>query len=317
MLNASRLLRRLAASALFGLAVAAPARVAAAPGSSPGFAGPTRAGTLAAPPRQETSGLAPSHRAPDVLWTHDDSGGAAALYAISTTGAKVGVLRIHGVKNEDWEDVASFELAGKPCLLIADTGDNDAQRPTVLLHLVEEPPLEQLRAADELGTRPIRTLRVRYEDGPRDCEAVAVDPQERAVYLLTKRDQPARLYRVELEPQDGNAIVLARRVGTVARIPQPTSIQQRIKGHLGRRRAEVTAMDFAPDGRSAVVLTYGDLLLFPRQPGERWAEALAREPNRLPPPDLGQQEAACFSADGRQIYVASESARPLLRYDRQ
>ena len=42
-------------------------------------------------------------------------------------------------------------------------------------------------------------------------------------------------------------------------------------------------MDFAADGSAAVVLTYMDVLLFPRQPGESWTDALTRAPQRLHP----------------------------------
>jgi hypothetical protein len=163
----------------------------------------------------------------------------------------------------------------------------------------------------------VRSLQVRYEDGPRDCESVAVDVDGRAVYLLTKRDNPPRLYRVDLERPDANRIVLARHVANVSHLPQPTRSERLIKGHLGRRRAEVTGMDFAADGSAAVVVTYGDLLLFPRQPDEPWAAAFSRPPVRLPPHKLMQAEAVCFSPDGRLIYVASEGSATLVRYERR
>jgi len=281
------------------------------------FHGPTIAGQLGAPPRLETSGLAISRRSPEVLWTHDDSGGAPALYAVSTLGAAVGTLRIQGVKNEDWEDLASYELDGQPWLLIADTGDNDARRPTVQLHIVAEPAHEPFKAGGEASARPTRTLQVRYEDGPRDCESVAVDVAGRAIYLLTKRESVPRLYRVELEPREGNAITIARHVAQVTRVPQPTQAQRKEKSYLGRRHGEVTAMDFTADGTGAVVLTYGSLLYYERSPGEAWAEALARDPVQLESPGLLQVEAACFSADGKQLFVAAEGTRTFVRYEKR
>lgn len=299
------------------IAAAAESRVTAPAAAETRFTGPVPAGKLAAPPKLETSGLAASRRSPGVLWTHDDSGGAAALYAVRTNGERIGVLRIRGEKNEDWEDLAAFALDGKAWLLIADTGDNDATRPTVLLHLVEEPPVEQFERGSEVSIRATRTLRVRYEDGPRDCEAVAVDAAERAVYLLTKRDRIPRLYRVELEPRDGNAIVIGRHVGALSRLPQPTAAQLSLKGYLGRRRGEPTAMDFTADGSAALVLTYGDLLFYPRRAGDSWSDTLSRAPIVLPAHALVQAEAACLSPDGRTIFVAAEGNRTLLRYDRE
>jgi hypothetical protein len=74
-------------------------------------------------------------------------------------------------------------------------------------------------------------------------------------------------------------------------------------------------MDFAPDGLAAVVLTYGDVLLFTRQPAESWANALLRSPVVLPPHGLTQAEAVAFGADGKTIYVTSErGGSALMRY---
>jgi hypothetical protein len=293
------------------------ASVVTAFSAEPTFVGPIEAGELGAPPKLETSGLAASRRNPGVLWTHDDSGGASALYAVKTTGAKLGTLQIKGAKNEDWEDLASYELAGKSWLLIADTGDNDAKRATVMLHVVEEPLIDASKSEGDWSARPTRTIRLRYEDGPRDCESVAVDVAGRAVYLLTKREDVKRLYRVELEPKDANAVSIARHVGLISQLPQPTSAQRGIKGYLGRRRAEVTAMDFTADSTAAVVLTYGDLWMFVRRAQEPWADTFARAPVALPGHGLIQAEAACFSSDGQQIYVAAENDRSLMRYDRK
>jgi hypothetical protein len=83
----------------------------------------------------------------------------------------------------------------------------------------------------------------------------------------------------------------------------------------GRYRGQPTGMDFARDGSGAAVLTYGQVLYFPRQAGERWAEALARAPVALGEPGLGQAEAIGFSADGRALWVTGEGSHPpLLRF---
>ena len=74
-------------------------------------------------------------------------------------------------------------------------------------------------------------------------------------------------------------------------------------------------MDFAPDGSAAVVLTYGDVCVFPREPGETWVTALSRKPQVLPSHGLAQAEAAAFAQDGRTIYVTSEgTGTAILRY---
>ncbi|MFM8619053.1 MAG: hypothetical protein ACKOE8_10045 [Opitutaceae bacterium] len=286
---------------------AAPAATKVAP--------PSVAGTLEAPPNDEASGLAASRRTPGLLWTHDDSGGQPEIYAVETGGRLRGVLRLEGIKAEDWEDLASAEFDGKAWLIVADTGDNYAKRGHTWIHLVAEPAADQLSPSRPVSERPAASLKVTYPDGPRDCESLAVDTRERALYLLSKRDPVPRLYRVDIPNPLRGATLTARFLGEVGRLPQPTAAQKLVRGYLGEHRAWPTAMDFSADGSAAVVLTYGHVLLFPRKEGESWAATLAREPVILPPHNLTQAEAICFSADGRGVYVASEKTRNLLRYE--
>ncbi len=286
--------------------------------NAPAFTGPQVSGRLTAPPKNEASGLAASRRMAEVLWTHDDSGGAPMLYAVDADGRARGKLQVGGVKNQDWEDVAAVELDGKPWLLVGDIGDNEAERRSVTVYFVPEPSAAELSLSGQFAEQPAATLRLTYEDGPRDCESLAIDPAERAIYLLTKRDAVPRLYRATLP--DGplaDAEVRASFIGLVPHLPKPTAAQALLKGHRGKQRARPCAMDFAPDGSAAVVLTYGDVLLFPRERGESWAETLARPPIVLGAHDLPQAEGICFSAEGGTLYVASESSRTLLRYDRK
>lgn len=310
-------LRRIqSALACLALALAGGAPTfAATTGTS--FTGPVAAGEMEAPPRNEASGLAASIRSPNVLWTHDDSGGKPVVYAIGTNGKLRGMLRVTGVRNEDWEDLASGEIDGRPCLFVADTGDNESDRASVLIHIVEEPAADQLSPAEETAAAPLATLTIKYEDGPRDCEAVAFAAQERAMYLLSKRDDVPRLYRVLLPAELKSAEVRAHFVGFVPRLPQPLAIQRKIKGPVGRHRGWPTGMDFTADGSVAVVLTYGDVSLFPRRKGESWADALSRDPVLLPSHVLPQAEGICFSRDGAHLFVASELTRVLERYDRR
>ncbi len=308
---------RLAVIASFRLAVATACLlfVACPFAAPPRYTGPIVAGELEAPTRLETSGLAASRRSPDLLWLHDDSGGAASLYAVTTTGKFVGTLHLRGVHNEDWEDIAAYQQDGKAWLLVADTGDNDAKRTTVQIHLVEEPARDQLSPTTEVRVRPTRTITLRYEDGPRDCESVAVDATEGMIYLLSKRDEPPRLYRVPLAASD-TGVQVARFVRTIKAVLGPVAIDSMLKHAVGKKFSWPTGMDFSLDGLAAVVLTYGEPLVFARNPGETWATAFGHAPLRLAFPGLPQAEAVCFSNDGRTIFVASELTRTFARYDR-
>lgn len=304
-------LLRLRVLAALLAAAAAPGPATAATSGASG--GPVVAAKLAGTPQGEASGLAASRLTPGVVWTHDDSGGAPELYAFGPDGAKRGTLRLSGVENADWEDLASFERDGQAWLLVADVGDNGAIRKTVRLHLVAEPPAAALSPAGPVSVNPAFSLTVRYEDGPRDCEGVAVDPQEGMVYLLSKRDPQARLYGVPLAPATGT--VVARFLGVVSRPAAPSDVDALLRTLLGPRLDWPTALDFSADGRTAVVLTYAGVFLFPRSPGESWAAALSHPPHPLRPHGLRQAEGACLTADGRAVLVVSEGTTEMLRYD--
>jgi hypothetical protein len=271
---------------------------------------PRVSGSLEAPPNAEASGLAASRRNPGLLWITDDSGSRPEVYAVDTSGRLRGRIRLEGVSSGDWEDLATAVLDGRPYLLVADTGDNDAKRSRVFLHFIEEPSASQLSPSVPTAVRPVASLRIAYPDGPRDCEAVAIDPRERAVYLLSKRDPTPRLYRIDLPSPLRSMDVVPRLVGEVGGLPQRGQ-----KRSDGRVMSWPTAMDFSPDGSAAAVLTYGQPVLFRRWPGEAWASALSRAPSILPPHNLPQAEAMAFSADGSALFVASEKSRSLLRYD--
>ncbi|HEY0947405.1 MAG TPA: hypothetical protein VGD81_19130 [Opitutaceae bacterium] len=278
--------------------------------------GPTLTGLIASPAVREASGIAPSRRADHLLWTHNDSGGQPVIYAISDEGEPRGSLRLPGVRLVDWEDLASFEIDGQAYLLIADTGDGSSKgRSNCALYLVAEPDPATLMPGRELTADVVARLPMRFLDGPADCEAIAVDPAARTIYLLTKRTTPAKLYTLPLDLKPDRNFPAARPVARLTGIPQPTATQRLVPLPTSRYRAEPTALDFAPDGSAAVVLTYGDAWLFRRAPGQSWAAALAGRPEALPPHKLWQAEAACFTRDGRAIIVTSEGAgAPLLRY---
>jgi len=264
---------------------------------------------------RESSGIAASLRDSRLFWTHNDSGGQPVLYGIEPNGVRRGDLRIAGLRNTDWEDIATFELDGRAWILVADTGDNRGSRKDCALYVVAEPDPAQLAPFEELTVPVAWKIPVRYPDGPHDCEAVAVDAKAGLVYLLTKRTKPPVLFTLPLRPDAGAPTPDAMPVARLNHFPQPSAVQRMLPIPSGSYRAEPTGMDFARDGSAAVIVTYGDVCLFSRQPGETWVAALSREPEVLPPHGLSQAEGVAFAPDSRTIYVTSEGAdTAILRY---
>ena len=247
----------------------------------------------------EISGLAASRRHRDVLWLHDDGGNPARLFAINTNGDRLATLRIEGVTKTDWEDMASFRLDGRNYLLVADTGDNGGLRRTLQLHAVEEPSkLENARV------KPAWSIAFRWPDGARDCEAVAIDESNRQILLVSKKRRPPEVFTLPLGPHRG--VLTARRIGRLAGMPEPSAEDLRANGKQARILRQVTAADISPDDRTLAVMTYRDLLLYPRREGASWAQAIAAKPKIGTLPWLPQAEALGWSADGKVLYVTGE-----------
>lgn len=284
---------------------------------SPDYSGPVEVGRLAEPRNLEQSGLAVSRRTPNLLWTHNDSGGEPILFAVDSDGSLRGSIEVAGVANRDWEEVAAFELDGRAWLMAAEIGDNFAKHPQSMLHVLSEPDAARLDPTRALKLAPDYTIHFSYEDGPRDCEAIAIDTRERMVYLLSKRDRPTRLYRLPLAAAPAEQAAVARFVGTVWDFPQADGVQRLSPLPALSVPGWPTAMNFLPDGSGVLVLTYGGLYLFPRGLGESWADALGHEPKRLPAFALPQAEAIAVTPDGAAIYLASERTPQLLRYERK
>ena len=285
---------RLRLSALTALLVCA---TACAPPSLP-FA--RLAGLITDGELDEVSGIAASRSHDDVLWAIEDGGNPARLHAISRRGKVIARYRVEGARNIDWEDIASFDLDGRHYLMVADTGDNGGLRRDFRLHVFEEP--ETLSA----GTlEPAWSIRARWADGPRDCEALAVDAKAGKVLLVSKKRKPPELFALPLADPRGQWRE-ARRIGRLADVPEADKELQRSDPKLARLSPQVTAADLSPDGRTLAVMTYGSVLFYRRQAGEDWGETVARSPETHDVPLIPQAEALAWSRRGAGLYASGE-----------
>jgi hypothetical protein len=264
--------RRLAAAALLVLPVVVPVLLGLAlPAAGQQVEGAEVALRLEDPRILESSGLALSRRHPAVLWTHNDSGGGPELYAVGSDGRTLATLTLAGAEARDWEALApGRDDRGRPALLVGDIGDNQDLWPEVAVYRVTEP--ARLRDA----TVPAVRYRLRYADGPRDAEALLVDPRSNRLYVATKSSDGGGLYRAPARLRTDQVNVLHR----VARVPPV-----------------VTDGSFAPDGRSFVLRNYQSAYVY-TTPGHRVGE--------LPLPPQYQGESLTVSPDGHSLLVGSE-----------
>jgi len=245
-------------------------------------------GELANSAIDESSGLACGRADEGVFWTHNDSGGTPRLYAFDRNGADLAVVTVADARNRDWEDMASFSYGGRNFLLVADVGDNRAKGRDYTLYIVPEPKLDAGKRGVALSVSPVQTIHFRYEDGPHNCESVAIDPMSRTIYLVSKvYGSKCTVYAVPWPERETSTPLVAKAVATLD-VPL------------------ATAMDISPDGLRAVVLTYGDAFEFVRGPEETWEQGFSRSPRRIGMPERVQGESICYGPDGKNLYLTSE-----------
>lgn len=254
---------------------------------------------LANPHLDELSGLAVSRGDPALLWGHNDTGGGPVLFRIGLQGEDLGASRLDELGAGDWEDIAAFEDARGPALLVADVGDNFRIRSHSTLYALRD-------AGREREPSLLWRLDFRYPDGARDCEAVAVDPVGREILLVTKRDSPPRLYRLPLPERPPKEPLTAEFLGTISPLPDPT-LGERLKAPLASWHMYApTALDISRDGATAVLVTPSQAYVYRHAPGTSWATAFREPAAVLQLPKFDQIEAAAISADGRELFVGTE-----------
>ena len=232
---------------------------------------------IASPKITEASGLATSPRSDDFLWLINDSNGTPEIHLCDTNGKAHGSVTIAGVRNTDWEDLAAFVHKGESYLLVADTGDNQSKREMVSLFIVREPKLPT--AGDSVsGEIPVAwRIDFKFEDGPRDCEAVAVDALQEKIILVSKRTKPPVIYELALRPS--GEFHMAKRIGTTQTKASAFSLVPYSDQPVG--------LDISPDGARAAIVTYYGVFLFSKKPEQNWGQAFAEraiclERHRLP-----------------------------------
>ncbi|MCG8552985.1 MAG: hypothetical protein MI799_21465 [Desulfobacterales bacterium] len=254
----------------------------------------------------EVSGLAVSRKTPGLLWAINDSGNPPEVYGLSTKGALLKTYKIGRAMNWDWEDLSGFRYKGEDFLVIADVGDNWSNRPFNTLYCVKEPAPDS-----RSGVLPLEwAMTFRYENGPLDCEAVAVDAKHQKIYLLSKRTAIPILYELPLDMPCKKSMYTARAVARIRSGSRPDPKGQ--KQTVANFRSRPTAMDISAGGNTLYILTYTYAYIYSRAPDRTWDTAFSKPPLRiiLPPPSraMAQREALGLDHTSGNIFITSEKA---------
>ncbi|MFF8095969.1 WD40 repeat domain-containing protein [Streptomyces sp. NPDC016675] len=235
--------------------------------------------TIEDPRITESSGLAASRLHPGVYWTHNDQDNGPYLYAVDGgTGKTVARVALSGVGTP--RDIEAISIGPGNRIFVGDIGDNlGGTWPYVWVYELPEP--------TELKDRTVRATQyvVKYADGARDAESLAVHPKTGRVYIIDKNEDGGHLY-------EGPAKLSAS--GT----------------NVFRRAAPVelwaTDAAFSPDGERLAVRGYLGGLWYD------WNGGKIQRKGRISVP-LGQGESATYTADGEKLLLGMEGVRSPVR----
>lgn len=195
----------------------------------------------------EISGLAVSYINPGLIWVHNDSGGEAALFAIGFDGTVVAKLILEGLTNVDWEALSLNYCGRSDCFYIGDIGDNSFIRDDYSIIKVEEPIITVSDTVQEIISTDWVQYPIRYEDGRKNSEALAVDV-DGSVYIFTKQIGSTDVYKVDTLFEDDNEFKKIGSINTGAMVPgYPDEAQPSL----------VTGADINRNGTRLLLRTYG------------------------------------------------------------
>jgi hypothetical protein len=244
----------------------------------------------------ESSGLVASRRSPGLFWTHNDSGDGPLVYAFDRAGRSRGTWRVEGAQAIDWEDIAAGPgpAQGQSYLYAGDIGDNGRKRDFIVVYRFAEPDLsvEQSGGKDARKTEPAEAIRLKYPDGAHNAEALAVHPTTGDIYVVTKANASAGVYKLAA-PFDPKVVNTLTKVGTL-RGPD-------FFGTL------VTGADISPDGRRVALCDYaqGYELTLP-EGAKDFDEVWKQTPVALSLGARLQGESVAYRLDGAALLATSE-----------
>jgi len=144
---------------------------------------------------EEISGLVLSSKNKGILWAHNDSGHTASVYALNSDRKIVLELILDGVEQNDWEDIALGPCDRGICIFIGDIGDNDSDRDSIGVFVLEEPDVNEDDQYQKAIVKDFDEYRFEYKDKARNAEGLTVDSQG-DVYIFSKEDDQTAVFKI-------------------------------------------------------------------------------------------------------------------------
>jgi len=165
-------------------------------------------------------------------------------------------------------------------LYIADIGDNRLQHAEYSIYHFPEPG----GLTDTIFNA--QKINFIYPDGAHNAEAFLVDQKTKDIFIITKNDAKAKVFRLP-SPQNNSGTITAI---LVAELPFGVAVS--------------AAM--STDSREIIITTYSEIFYWTKQPDEAIDVTLQKPPVSLQYQAEVQGEAVCFARDGSGFYTLSE-----------
>jgi hypothetical protein len=252
----------------------------------------------------EISGIAASGINENLYYVHNDSGDTSRFFAMLPSGEVKSIIYFNGDPRErygvnDCEDIAvgPGPVKGKSYVYMGDIGDNDAKWNHITIYRIEE---QKLWANGGVVNAPAVPLRLKYPDGPKDAETLMVDPIEKLIYIVSKRQDSVTVYTTPLIYKPNDRLILNKR--------------RRLFFPGYKLFKWITGGDISKDGQQVLIKSYTNVYYWKRQNNEPIWKTLQRKPRILSYVQEKQGEAIGFTPDGKGYYTTSEGVYSPIYY---
>jgi hypothetical protein len=235
----------------------------------------------------EASGLVASVANPGYYWSLNDGQNPAEVFLINDKAEIVMTCQLAKIANRDWEEITIGPdlQEGRSYLYVGDIGDNLSQYPYKLIYSFVEPVLSD---GDQVISK-FDTIVFKLSDGVRDAEAMMIDPLTNDGFIISKREDSVRLYKIYAPAKRGD------------------TLQAEFKTKLPFTK--IVAASISPDGSEVLMKNYDHLYYWKRSDKESIPELLLSKPIELNYLQEAQGEAIAWRRDGAGFYTLSETVK--------
>ncbi|WP_439631963.1 hypothetical protein [Gemmata sp.] len=294
---------------------AAPAAASLVASAAPAAAyGPKQLlGRVNAPQIDEASGLAVSGTTPGVLWTHNDSGNTAQVFALSTSGKLLATYTLAGTRNVDWEDlqVGPGPVPGQSYLYLADVGNNKLNRSTVQIYRIPEPSVPNAGAPPATAAdAPTVTLR-----GAERFDLRYTKPGSGGVLTFPRYNAETLL----VDPRTGDVVIVGKSRNDVFSVPAA-----QLRAGAGTidltyvttltRGSTFTGGSVSADGATVAVKSHSSVYVWSRAAGQSLADVFRAAPAAPTSVSGPAGEAIALTPDGGGFYTLAEGVNQPLYF---